>query len=542
MDGRVGFADWGCRFGVLFFRCATQYISACRVYYIKKLLLYYMKRLSIIALLVAMTLSVAAAPLRADDGKHLSAIFSYATFYYPETGSYVETYISFDAWNLNFVQQAKGYRAVVEVVLTVSQGDSIEWMKKYDLSSPTIASLDADHFNFIDMQRFALDNGLHDLRIQLRDKNSADEPTVITQQLPLYYTSRRTALSSVQLMSRVVPTETPNILSRGGYDMEPYVNDFVPEQVQQLNYYCELYNIRYETLNDVFSVAYIALQETGKMLDYTQIINRLESDTVVPIFGTMDISKLPSGNYNLVVEIRDRNNEKLLSRSVPFFRSNPSVENQIEQMPVATTFAGQLVNEMQLNDYIEAHAPIANEQERRDIYKLINKPGLEEKQVFLYRFWVRREPLNPEGAWREYRQRIDYVQEHFSWPRTKGIQTDRGRVYLQYGPPDFVRDEKNFVSMRGITASTVGSKNEAIAGNGQVFYLPYQLWRYNNLPADDPDRCFIFWDEFRSGFYKLLHSNARGEVRDAKWEFVLSQKQLPEEAVGEVGEQFERGY
>ena len=77
---------------------------------------------------------------------------------------------------------------------------------------------------------------------------------------------------------------------------------------------------------------------------------------------------------------------------------------------------------------------------------------------------------------------------------------------------------------------------------GTIHYLPYQLWRYNQLPNDYSNRVFLFWDEFRSGYYKLLNSSARGEVRTAGWERDLSQKQLEEDVMGEVGEQFERGF
>ncbi len=103
----------------------------------------------------------------------------------------------------------------------------------------------------------------------------------------------------------------------------------------------------------------------------------------------------------------------------------------------------------------------------------------------------------------------------------------------------------------GVTIQTIGSNDSFtvkdlnspnVDKQGQLFYLPYQLWRYNQLPGDEPNRCFIFWDEFRSGFYKLLNSNARGEVRDPKWEQRLSQQQLNEDMKGDVGEQFDRGY
>ena len=490
-----------------------------------------------------------------NPDKHLTAVFSYATFYQQETGSYFETYLSFDAWNLNFVKCDAGYQAKVEIIITASQNDSIEVVKKYILGSPVISSPDADRFNFIDVQRFAIANGIHNLRIQLRDINSDDLPTTVEQTMALYYTKKRAAMSSVQMMASIKPTTTPNILSRGGYDMEPYINDFLPEQIGQINYYCEVYNINGEDREPyVYSGSYIEVLETGKMLEATQSIQRMPNDTIIPIFGTIDISMLPSGNYNLVVDIRNHHNDKLLYRKVPFFRSNPNLQTKVEESPMSINFTSQLQDESQLNDYIEALAPIANEIERRDIYELILHPGIEEKQLFLYKFWLRRDPLNAEGAWREYRQRVDYVNKNFAWINTKGIQTDRGRVYLQYGAPDYVRDEKNFVSTRymggGVSINQSSNPNERMIGlqppsvpnQGQIFYLPYQLWRYNNLPGDDINRCFIFWDEFRNGQYKLLHSNAKGEVRDAKWERRLSGLQLDEDMQGEVGDQFERGH
>lgn len=487
--------------------------------------------------------------------KHLTAVFSYGTFYQYDIGSYVETYLSFDAWNLNFVKSDNGYQAKVEVIITVSHNDSIEMVKKYELNSPRIASADQDHFNFLDMQRFTINNGIHDLRIQLKDLNSNNSPTVVEQQLAVYYTHRRPALSSLLMVASIRPTETPNILSRGGYDIEPYVNDFLPEQIKKIDYFFELYNIHRESRDEhLYAVAHIEMQETGRVLESTETISRIDNDSIIPIFGSIDIKTLPSGNYNLAVEIRNKKNELLLFKKLPFIRSNPSASQVAESMPTALTFAAQLTDEQELNTYIEALAPIANDAEKRDIYEIIHRPGLAEKQTFMYQFWTRRDPLNADGAWREYKERIDYVNKNFSWPKTKGIQTDRGRVYLQYGAPDYVRDEKNFVSTKlggGITIQQQSSdpsqravdlQAPVVRTQGQIFYLPYQLWRYNHIPGDEQDRCFIFWDEFRSGFYKLLHSNAKGEVRDPLWERRLSQNQLPEDLKGEVGEQFERGH
>ena len=88
----------------------------------------------------------------------MRAVFSYSTFYAPSTSQpYVETYLSFDAWTMQFVKQPNGsYRATAEVTIVAKQGDSVCYVKKYDLNSPTVGSLEELDFSFIDMQRFSL--------------------------------------------------------------------------------------------------------------------------------------------------------------------------------------------------------------------------------------------------------------------------------------------------------------------------------------------------------------------------------------------------
>ena len=487
----------------------------------------------------------------------MQAVFGYSTFYLADRQQpYVETYLQFDAWTMHFEQQTAGsYRAQAEVTIIVRQQDSVCFFKKYDLSSPAVPSLDRLDFSFIDVQRFSLANGIYDLEISLRDKGVAGEPSTVSEKLLISY-DRRPSLSSLQLMASVRPTERENVLSRGGYDMEPYVSDFIPEQVKQLNFYYEIYNIDREVgQNALLTTAYVEQVETGKRFEESQVVNRRKSAATIPVLGSLDISNLPSGNYNLVCEVRNRDNQLMLYSKVPFFRSNPQVKGE-HVSDFATTFVGRYTDEEELNLYLDALYPIASEREKVAARELVKQPGVEAKQAFLYQFWTARDAMAPEAEWLKYKERIDYVQEHFSYPRTRGIMTDRGRVYLQYGPPDFIRDEKNFAVVGATSAimrnsNTLGeigntratvSNTDEVVGVGQTFYLPYQLWRYNKLPDDDQNRVFLFWDEHRSGYYTLLNSNARGEVQEADWERRLSRQQLPEGATGEVGRQFNRGY
>ena len=489
----------------------------------------------------------------------MQALFGYSTFYLPsENRPYMETYLQVDAWTVGFVQQSSGvYKATVEVTLVARQQDSVVYAKKYDLGSPTVGSLDELDFSFLDVQRFSLPNGLYEIELTLRDKSDEEaRPATVREKVLVNYDNSHPSLSSLQPMAEATPTVGEGtILSRGGYDMEPYVSDFYPEQVEQLNFYYEIYNIDREVGHKPFlAMAYIERAETGARIDGMQVVSRKNSAQLVPVYGSIDIKELPSGNYNLVVELRNRDNQTMMYKKVTFYRSNPGVKAK-EMSDFATTFAGKYTDEDQLNIYLDGLYPIASEMGKEVSRELIKRPGLEEKQAFLYRFWTARDAMATEAAWLQYKERIDYVQAHFSYPRTPGIHTDFGRVYLQYGPPDFVRDEKNYVSANKIGSNQIQAYNTMNTGidqsptdgmtgtsQGHVYYLPYQLWRYNKLDTDDPNRVFLFWDEHRSGYYLLLNSNARGEVQEAGWERRLCRQQLPENVIGEVGEQFNRGY
>ena len=517
-----------------------------------------MKKTLFILTMLALASASMAQSVLGTQGRHLTAIFSCATFNDPNGTPYVETYFNFNGNSLAYRNiDANSWQATIEMVLTVSRHDSVVHFKKYILSSPVTklgnvsneeAFMDYDMPNFIDMQRFSLPNGEYTLHFSLRDTLSKNNPVELDDTLVVSY-SDHPQLSSVQPMESAVKTKGAiNILSRNGYDMTPYINDFYPEELKQINFFYEIYNIDQEVGNkDFLTLAFIEQKETGSRFEAASFLKRLKSNNLVPVYGSIDISSLPSGNYNLVVEVRNSNNDLMLFHKVPFMRSNPSLKNVVYSN-YSHTFASQITDEQLMNYYLSALYPIAKAKEDAMAEELARTPGnMAEKQAFFYQFWLDRDPLNPEGKWNEYLKRLNYVDKTFSYAKRRGYLTDRGRVYLQYGPPNFVRDEKNFVSNRymghgdladPVTANTINRSTSL----GQIHYLPYQLWRYNNLPGDDINRCFIFWDEQRSGHYLLLNSNAKGEVQDPGWERRLCQQQLPDDVQGDVGDQFQRGY
>ncbi len=62
----------------------------------------------------------------------------------------------------------------------------------------------------------------------------------------------------------------------------------------------------------------------------------------------------------------------------------------------------------------------------------------EEREQFIEQFWQRRnpDPDSPENTYKEeHYRRIAYANEHFA-SGIPGWKTDRGRIYIMWGPPD----------------------------------------------------------------------------------------------------------
>ncbi len=94
------------------------------------------------------------------------------------------------------------------------------------------------------------------------------------------------------------------------------------------------------------------------------------------------------------------------------------------------------------------------------------------------KFWSARDPdpSTPENeALAQYLERVQYVVKEFSQFGT-GWRSDRGRVYIRYGPPEQID-----------TAMDQRAQGE------------YEIWRYYTL-----NRNFVFYDMFGVGDFKLV--------------------------------------
>ncbi|MGA8220327.1 MAG: GWxTD domain-containing protein [Candidatus Acidiferrales bacterium] len=119
----------------------------------------------------------------------------------------------------------------------------------------------------------------------------------------------------------------------------------------------------------------------------------------------------------------------------------------------------------------------------------------EEREQFIEQFWQRRNP-DPDSAENTFKEehyrRIAYTNEHFA-SGIPGWKTDRGRIYIMWGPPDEIESHPSGGSY----------DRPAQEGGGQTSTYPFEDWRYRYLEGMGNDVNLEFVDPSMTGEYHL---------------------------------------
>lgn len=419
-------------------------------------------------------------------------------FYHPEQGNYVETYMTIAANVLTFHETKFGqFQAGVEVQLMILDGNTVSGFDKFQLNSPILSDTSAVNFSLIDQTRLSIPPKASSIEIHITDIYNASNKYAYTEAL-LPLQNEGIEISDIQFAESYKMEDVQNHFTKNGIQLQPYPLNFFPSGNNTMIFYGEVYNtdkfIAEEQLLVAYSIRSVTndTQET-KFYQYT----KFDKSPVISFLKEFDISDLPSGNYNLTVEVRNRNNELLAQKKTFIQRANKGGVNYYENIAMINT-GGTFVDdysEEQLNYFLDVIRPKATGDETRLIESLTERVEPDMKKKFLYNFWLQRDIANPHAAFLAYLQDVKKANESFGTPSKAGYKTDRGRVYLEYGAP----------YDRVVSASEPGA-------------YPYEIWFYDRLPDKQTQIGFAFYEpSLVTNDYILLHSNARGELQDPRW-------------------------
>src|SRR5882757_9808518 len=119
----------------------------------------------------------------------------------------------------------------------------------------------------------------------------------------------------------------------------------------------------------------------------------------------------------------------------------------------------------------------------------------EEREQFIEQFWLRRSsnPDLPDNEFKEeHYRRIAYANEHYA-SGIPGWKTDRGRMYIVWGPPDEIESHP--------TGGTYDRPMEE--GGGSTSTYPWETWRWRYLESMGENVIMEFVDPTGSGEYHL---------------------------------------
>jgi GWxTD domain-containing protein len=135
---------------------------------------------------------------------------------------------------------------------------------------------------------------------------------------------------------------------------------------------------------------------------------------------------------------------------------------------------------------------IITDEERAAFKQLSND---EERDNFIEAFWQRRDPT-PDTEENEYKEehyrRIAYANEHFA-AGIPGWKSDRGRMYIMYGPADEVESHPS-----GGTYERPMDE-----GGGETSTFPFEDWRYRYLEGIGQEVIIEFVDSCMCGDYHM---------------------------------------
>jgi GWxTD domain-containing protein len=424
-------------------------------------------------------------------------------FYAPGNGNYLEIISSIDPMSF-FLNSAKdtGAYCQVQQLIILKAGERIVDYRKKNIKSPYYS--DTTIAPFVTIERISAPAGEYMLEYECFDLlNSYAQPLKATFKIKLEDRENKNRFSHIELVEKISSTINAPQFAKSGYEMWPYVSTFYPEYTEKIAFYDELYFEKDAIKNeDKFLLnQFIEYYDNNqKLSDYAKM-TKVTAKEVYPIIGSFDIKNLPTGNYNLVMELRNKLNEVVTSEKIYFQRVNETEalsDKVLNETTIENTWVAGINNIDTLDQMVGCVKPISTNGEIDMVNSQLKTGNILSKKQFIYLFWKAKDPANPEAAWLKYKQDVKKVQVFFGTRIKKGYETERGRIYLKYGPPNQITDRPN-----------------------EPAAYPYQIWQYYHVGKYNNKFFLFYMPDLVSNDYDVLNSDIPGEYRNPRWEAVL---------------------
>lgn len=458
---------------------------------------------NIIVLILSVLPLISFSQVRAD--------FTFSRFYAPGQGPYIETYLNIDGRSINYTKSTsdKLYQGTVEVSIAFFKNDTAIAFDKYQVVTPKFSNPDSAVADIIDKQRFRLPDGQYNLEISIDDINDDNEKRVEgSYSLGVGSSDSVAFFSDILYVYNYEKASPEDPYSKSGLKITPHVFDLYDDNMNSLTFYTELYNTdKIISEDEAMAVNYfIKDKKSNKLMSDFGGINRYNPKPVNVIFKTIDINKLASGEYELWVELIDKSGNLIADQAISFSRINYH-HSTVKSSTSTGSFQEWVISINSLDsleDMCWCLVPIASNEEANVLKVNEDNMELNFYKEFFINFWLDKDPVDPWSEWLPYEEQVKKVNSEYSTSNTRGYETDRGFIYLKYGPPNTITKREN-----------------------EPNSYPYHIWHYYKHPKRS-DAKYIFYSTDRStNDYRILHSNVIGEINNYRWKIELQKQSTP---------------
>ncbi len=282
--------------------------------------------------------------------------------------------------------------------------------------------------------------------------------------------------SDLQLAFRVARSREAHRFVKQGWKVVPNItrNYVIGEPLQ---IYFEVYNL--SSSGESFILGYHLIDTAGVVARTYPAKRFLKPGESCVKAEVLDTEGLLEGTYHLQVEAFDGTSRQYFRTGRPIFLVSKDLPDGLTQVQ---------------RDLIHYYADIRyiTDEKTRQVYDaLTDWPS---RLAFLKAFWKQLDDA-PDTRTNQrllrHLIRMQYAETHFGvGMRQRGSDTDRGRVYIQYGPPDEI----------DYRTSAAGQKAS-------------EVWIYETARRYE----FVFRDRRGTGIYELVHSTYPGELSNPHW-------------------------
>ncbi len=404
-----------------------------------------------------------------------------------DTTALVELHYSINRDGITFARDSAGWAGAADLTLTAKMGDSLAFGDRWLVPSRFADTAGFRHgMNLVGVYSIQVRAGDYVLKLLARDRQVPLRRDSLGVRLPVVPpASDRVALSDIEFATTIKPGSKESPFYKNTLDVIPNVGGMYNES-QMCSIYLEAYNLLLGDDRSDMTMKTSVFDAVGKEIVTHERPRKRAAESAV-LVDQVAANRFKSGTYSLVVSLLDTTKRTLAQSSRKFYVFNPAAGVDSSLLSLASSLPMAVYSTMEEQELDRDFKWSRYELSDAEAMQYKQLTGIDVKRKFLSDIWRRR----PPGAREVYMARVQHTNENFGMLGREGYRTDRGRVYIVYGPPDDIERHPNESDTK-----------------------PYEIWTYNNIQGGVE---FDFLQRIQGADYELVNSTHRDELHDANW-------------------------